>query len=198
MPQTKVKIVSDALMLLGKKPIQTLVNQGEIVTAASEKFDFLLPNVLSQNSWRFACTIQQLSQIVPAPIGGYWMYAYQLPANYLKLIHLWPQTYDFEIYENNKIYSNFSDAVQPFFIEYVFQPPVQNIPDYFTKYFAYEIATELALSSAQSANYYQVLEPKRGIELARAQAADAQNRPQTPLQSVPWLARRYVSTFASG
>jgi len=35
-------------------------------------------------------------------------------------------------------------------------------------------------------------------QLGIALAADAQNRPQTPLQSQPILSRRYISTFASG
>ena len=69
---------------------------------------------------------------------------------------------------------------------------------HFVKYFVFELAAFLALTNAQMPDYYSELDKKKGIELAIAQAADAQNRPQTPLQSAPVLSRRFVSTFASG
>jgi hypothetical protein len=198
MPLTKVQIISNALTLMGKKPIQNLINQNDIVTAADQAFDMLLPSVLSTGFWRFATTIVALNQVVPVPVGGYWNYAYQLPANYLKLVHLWPHNYDYEMYENSKMYSNFNNATTPLYLEYMFQPPVVNLPSYFTLYFIYELACYLSLSNAQLVGYYQVLEPKRMGQLGIALAADAQNRPQTPLQSQPILSRRYISTFASG
>lgn len=198
MPLTKVQIISQSLTLMGLKPIQNLLNQSDIVTAADQAFDMLLPNTLSTHFWRFATRIAQLNRLVQVPLGGYWMYTYQLPADYLKLVHLWPHNYDYEMYENMRMYSNFNDQFTPLFIEYIFTPVIQNLPDYFLKYFIYEIAAYLALSNAQNPGFYQVLEAKRMGELGIALAADAQNRPQTPLQSMPMLSRRYVSTFASG
>lgn len=200
MALTRVQIISQALTLMGKKPIVNLINQSDIVTAADQSFDMLLQATLSEGFWRFATAIAQLSQNVNVPIGNYWLYAYNLPADYLKLVHLWPQTWDFELYAGAPplLFSNFNDANQPFFIEYVFTPDVSILPPYFVKYFAFEIAAFLALTNAQMPDYYSELERKKGIELAIAQAADAQNRPQTPLQSMPVLSRRFVSTFASG
>ena len=198
MALTRVQIISQALTLLGKAPIMNLTNQSDIVTAADAAFDMLLTAQLSTGFWRFATTIIELQQSVNTPIGGYWLYSYPLPADYLKLVHLWPQTYDFEIYQNGQIYSNFNNANQPFFLEYVFAPLVQNLPPYFVKYFIYELGAYLALANAQRPDYFQVLDAKKGIELAIAQAADCQNRPQTPLQSAPMLTRRYVSSSPSG
>jgi len=198
MPLTRVQIISQALTLMGKKPIMNLTNQSDIVTAADNAFDYLLQATLSEGFWRFATRIVVLNLNVNVPIGGYWMYSYQLPADYLKLVHLWPQNYDFEMYENFQMYSNFNNSSQPLYLEYVFAPVISNLPPYFVKYFAYELAAYLALNNAQKPDYYQVLDNKKGIELAIAQAADAQNRPQTPLQSAPMLQRRFVTTFASG
>jgi hypothetical protein len=193
-----VQIISQALTLLGKAPILNLTNQSDIVTAADQAFDMLSTATFSEGFWRFATTIIELQQSVNTPIGGYWFYAYPLPADYLKLVHLWPHTYNFEIYENNQLYSNFNNSGQPFFLEYVFQPEVVNWPPYFIKYFIFELAAYLALANAQRPDYYSELDRKKGIELAIALAADAQNRPPTPLQSQPMITRRYVSTFASG
>ncbi len=183
---------------MGKKPIQSLVAQSDIVAAAEQAFDFLLPSILSKYFWRFATTIVQLSLLAITPTGGYWQYAYELPGDYLKLVHLWPVNWDFEIYQNMQLYSNFQSSSQPLYIEYQFQPMIEFLPDYFNEYFAYEIACYLCLSNAQSVNYFQVLRPRADFLLGAALAADAQNRPQTPLQSAPMISRRYVSTFASG
>ncbi len=198
MPLTRVQIISQALTLMGKKPIMNLTNQSDIVTAADNSFDMLLQATLSEGFWRFATKIAELQQNVNTPIGNYWFNAYNLPNDYLKMVHLWPQMYDFEIYAGNLLFTNFNNAGQPLFIEYVFLPEVQFLPAYFVKYFIFEIASFLALTNAQMPDYYSELDRKKGIELAIAQAADAQNRPQTPLQSSPVLTRRFVSTFASG
>jgi hypothetical protein len=198
MPLTRVQIISEALTLMGKKPILNLTNQSDIVTAADQAFDMLLTDTISKGFFRFATRIVQINQNVNTPVGGYWLFSYTLPADYLKLVHLWPVMYDFEIYENNALYSNFNNAFQPLFLEYEFSPLVVNLPPYFVKYFIYELAMHLSLSNAQRPDYFEALKGERGILLAQAQAADAQNRPQTPLQSAPMLTRRFVSTFASG
>ncbi len=195
---TKVQIISNALTILGKKPITSLVNQGDMVTAAEQAFDFLFPVRLSEGFWRFATKIVQLNQILPAPVGGYWTYTYELPGDYLKLVHLWPHQYDYEMYAGGLMYSNYNNSGQPLYLEYVFMPLVTQCPDYFWGYFVYELASYMALSNAQSVQYADFLQPIMGLEMAKAMAADAQNRPQTTLQSAPMISRRYVSTFASG
>ncbi len=198
MPLTRVKIISQALTVMGKKPIMNLTNQSDIVTAADNAFDYLLQATVSEYFWRFATVIAVLPLNAAPPIGGYWQYSYQLPADYLKMVHLWPMQWDFEIYQNSLLYTNFNNSAQPLYIEYQNTPLVETFPPYFIKYFIYEIAAYLALSNAQMPDYFEAIDSKKNYYLAVAQAADAQNRPQTPLQSAPMLSRRFVTTFASG
>jgi len=214
MASTQVQIISNALSIMGKKPIISLDDNSDIVTAAVQAFNYLLPSILAKYFWRFATTIAQLQQLNIKPVGNYWSYAYALPPDYLKLVHLYPPNWDFEIYNNQQLYSNFNSTIQyippppsppqplpaanPLYIEYQFLPLVQFLPDYFNEYFAYELASYLCLTNAQSVNYFQVLRPRADFLLQSALAADAQNRPQTPLQSAPMISRRYVTTFASG
>ena len=198
MPLTKVQIVSNAIALMGKKPITSLVNQSDIVTAAEQAFDMVYPSIMSKYFWRFATTIAQLSMLDITPVGGYWQYAYQLPGDYLKLIHLYPPNWDFEIYQDFQLYTNFQGNSQALYIEYQFLPLIQFLPDYFCEYLIYEIAAYLCLASAQSPQFFQALRPRADYLMQSALAADAQNRPQTPLQSAPMISRRYVTTFASG
>ncbi len=194
----RVQIISYALTLMGRKPITSLFQQSDIVNSADQAFDLLLMAAMSTSFWRFATKITILQKLETAPIGGYWTYAYALPPDYLKLVHLWPQTYDFEIYQDAQLYSGFDNSGQPLYLEYVFLPTETALPAYFVKYFCYELACYLAVSNAQIPSYTQELDRRRVIELSIAQAADAQNRPQTSLKSQPMVAARFVSTFASG
>ena len=195
---SRVQIISYSLTLMGRKPVSSLTNQGDIVTSADQAFDLLLTSALSIGFWRFATTIATLQKLDETPVGGYWMYSYMLPANYLKLVRLYPHTYNFEMYDNSRMYSNYNNKFQPFYLEYVYKPDETLLPPYFIKYFSFELASYLALSNAQAPDYLSEIERRRAIELSIAQAADAQNRPQSPLYSKPMLEVRYVSTFASG
>ena len=200
MALTKVQVISNAISLLGKKPILSLDGQGDLVVAAEQAYDFLYPASLAENQWRFACKIIQLSQIALPPLPNTlvtndYRYAYQLPSDFIKTIRIWPQNYDWELFQNNILLTYLPN---PVFMEYVCLPPPQLVPGYFWKYFVFEIAAYLALSSAQESQWYSVLEQKRGIQFAIACAADAQNRPQTPLASAPMITARYTTSWATG
>lgn len=189
MAQSKVTIISNSITLLGHPPISSLSSGDNMVVSAEQAFDMLLPSILAESNWRFATQIQQLSESVETP-PPQWKSIYLLPAGWLKTIRVYPQTYAWDIYENSKVYSQFSGE---FWMEYIFQPDISKLPSYFVKYFCYEIAAYLALSNAQRPDYYQQLEVKRTLELAKAAAIDAQNRPQFSQATFPVLNNRYMS-----
>ena len=193
----KTEIISNAVCLLGNKPILSLAGKGDLVDAAEQAFDMLLPAKLSEGFWRFATTYALLTRIedIEIPAEMNWMYAYALPEDYIELVRLHPQNFSFEIFENNIMYSNIG---APQYIEYVREVAPDKLPPYFVHYFVYELALYLCLSSATSAAYYAALKPERDYTLALAMAKDAQNRPQSPLVSAPVISGRFVSTFANG
>ena len=180
-------------MLLGHAPIQTLDNADDLVTAAEQAFDILLPSVLATGNWRFAIQIQQLtlSTEVP-PLQTNWNQIYLLPSGYLKNIRIIPQNYVYEIYSNSQIWCCWGTQ-SPVFMEYAYQPAVAQLPAVFVNYFIYEIAIFLALSSAQKPEYFTVLEQKRQNQLAIAAATDAQNRPQFVQWEIPMLTQRNIT-----
>jgi hypothetical protein len=180
-------------MLLGHKPITTLDNADDLVIAAEQAFDILLPSILAQGNWRFACQIQQLSlsPIIP-PIDTNWQNVYYLPSGYLKNIRIIPNNYVYEIYAGSLIYCNWGTETAVF-MEYIFLPDISQLPDYFVTYFIYEIACFLALSSAQKSDYHQVLEAKRILQMGMAHAVDAQNRPQYNQVDIPVLNQRNIT-----
>ena len=187
---SKTVMISNAISVLGHKPIITLDNADDITISAEQAFDMLLPSVLAMGNWRFAVQIAQLSKSVEVPpSGSNWTSIYYLPAGYLKNIRVYPQNYAYEIYENNKLYTNWSDNV---WMEYVFQPDVSKLPPQFVQYFTMEIAAYLCLSNAQKPEYYNLIESKRIQTLAMAAATDAQNRPNFSQVDFPVLSNRYI------
>lgn len=194
MPLTEVQIISGALAKIGKKPISAL-GQDDMSIVAQQILEQTLPTRISQNSWRFATKIVQLAQLNIVPVVTWWQYVYQLPGDFLKHIRMYPQNWAYEFYAGGQIYSNLNG---PLFMEYVFLPQITALPDWFVTYIEWEVATQLALSSAQNVQYAQYCTQQRDIELAKAMAADAQNRPQTPLASSPVISNRFVGTWIGG
>lgn len=180
-------------MLLGHKPVQTLDNQDDLITALDQAYDVLLPAVLSTGNWRFAITITQLTLSVEVPpIQTNWQNIYLLPSGYLKNIRIIPQNYVYEIYSNSQIWCNWGTA-GPFFMEYAYQPLVQQLPPLFVNYFIYELACFSALASAQKPEYFNALEAKRVQMQAIAAATDAQNRPSFNQAVIPVIDKRQVT-----
>lgn len=188
MALTKTQAISLALLQLGHSPVVSLTEGDPLVTAAELAWDMLLPAVLSQGNWRFGTQISQLSlstETAPYP----WTSVYLLPAGYLKMLRIYPNIYLYDIYKDQKIYTQFDNEL---FMEYVFQPDVSQLPMHFVQYMVYEVAAYLALSNAQSAPFFSVLEGKRVQMQAMAHAIETQNRPQFSQVSFPVLNNRFI------
>lgn len=186
MSVTKVSIISNAIAMLGHRPIITLDDEDadDMVVSAEQAFDFLLPSSLASVGWRFATRISQLNVVNNETPPAKWQYVYQLPSGYLKNIRIYPQNYNYEIYENLKIYSDWAPSV-PTFMEHIFQPDVSRLPPWFNHYFILELAAYLALSNAQKAEFYNPIESKRVDQMAIAMGIDAQNRPNFSQANFP-------------
>jgi hypothetical protein len=193
MAYTKTSIISLAVMILGHRPIQTLDDADDMVIAAEQAFDILLPSVLATGNWRFSMKIEQLvlTTEVPPPQTN-WTQIYLLPAGYLKNIRIIPQNYVYEIYSNNQIWCNWGTQT-PVYMEFAYLPEIAQLPASFVNYFIYEIATFLCLSTAQKPDYFQALEAKKNVQWAIAAAADAQNRPQFVEYDIPMLTKRNIT-----
>jgi len=191
MSLTKTQIISNALMQLGHKPISSLTGGDSLVVAADQIYDVKITSVLSRSNWRFATQIQQLSVVAETP-PPQWKTTYLLPAGYLKTIRLWPNIYVWDIYADQKIYAQYEGAL---YMEYIFLPDVSLFPAHFVDYFTYEISTALALSNAQKAEYYPLLNEQRIQQQGLSMAIDAQNRPNFHQVDIPVLNQRNISDY---
>lgn len=159
-----------------------------MVVAAEQAFDLLLPSILTSGKWRFCTTITQLSELVEEPPeGSYWTKVYQLPAGYLSCIKVYPQNYVWDIYANNKLYTNWNGRV---LMEHTFYVEPTKLPASFVHYFAFEIASFLSLSNAQKPDYYSVLVREKNTQLAIALGVDTNSRPNFSQIQFPVISRR--------
>jgi len=193
MAYTRTSIISLAVQQLGHKPIINLDNADDMVIAADQAFDVLLPSILATGNWRFSMRIDQLtlSTEVPPPQTNF-NQIYLLPPGYLKNIRIIPQNYVYEIYSNNQIWCNWG-VQSPVFMEYAFLPPINQLPPWFVHYFIMEIAEFICLPSAQKPDFMNSLAEKKRRQWAIAAAADAQNRPQFVDWEIPMLTKRNIT-----
>jgi hypothetical protein len=185
---TKLNIINNALTQLGHAPVNSLIDQDELVVSAELIFDSVLPAVLAQGNWRFATKIEQLSQLVETPPQPY-LYVYALPSGWLKTLSVWPNTYDWDIFNGNKIYT-FQES--EWWMQFIYQPDVSALPYYFADYFSFEISSRLCLSNAEKTDYATVINSERNRLMAVAHAVDTQNRPQFTQVDFPVLGNRYI------
>ena len=176
---TKIGIISDTLLLMGLKPASSLTEDRYGVTVLAGLFEVIYENELQSNRWRFACAKGALSQLVAAPLNQ-WQYAYQLPAEMLLPLHIYPSQ-PYEIYADT-IYSNAS-AVE---LDYVFKPNIDALPAYFAVLLTYALARDSVKAITESDSAVEVMEAKYSMQRNRALFADAQGRPATPIVHAPF------------
>lgn len=192
MAQNQLQIINRAANLLGKANFVSLADTSPLLSSMLERYNQIVPDIITQGNWRFASKIQQLNLLVNVPIPPqYWQAIYEIPADYLAMRRLYPNVTIWEIYENRHIYTQqqFSEGL---WAEYTFIPDVSRWPDTFCTVISYTIASELALSNAQSTEFAGYLDKKANEKYALAIHNDNQSRPNPPMQRNPLLNARFA------
>lgn len=176
---SKIKLISDALVLIGEKPTNSLSDDRYGVTVGANLFERLYEAELQSNRWRFSMRKKALSRLVDAPLNE-WQYAYTIPADCLLVIGTYPAC-DYEIYGNH-IYSN-ADSIE---LDYQFKPEIPVLPAYFTLLLTYVLAKDMIKPITESDQGVQVMTGKYEVQRGRAMFADAQARPNRPIRHSPF------------
>lgn len=180
---SKIDLISKALILCGEAPLSSLTERRYGATVGSNLFELLYENELQSNRWRFAMTKVALSQLVDAPLNE-WQYAYQLPAEMLLPIGIYPSQ-PYEIYADH-LYTNASSVE----LEMLFKPEVTDCPAYFCTLMTYALAQNMIKPITESDTALQLMDRKYVRQRDRALYADAQGRPARPLDHQPFTAGR--------
>lgn len=181
---SKIGLLSKALILLGEEPLNSLTDDRYGATVGSNLFELFYENEVQSGAWRFCVKKRLLSRLVDVPVNQ-WTYAYQIPTDCLLPRGVWPFGTPYDIYGRHL----YSDAAT-LDLEYLYKPDVDQIPAYFALLMIYKLAADMAKpiteSDAHAKKWLNAYNNQRGI----AQYADAQARPATPILDSPFIDNR--------
>jgi hypothetical protein len=177
--QSKISLLSKALILCGEKPLESLSDDRYGATVGSNLFEVIYEAEIQSNRWRFSMKKGALSRLVATPLNE-WQYCYQLPTDMLLLVGMTcPQPY--EIYGEH-LYTD-ATTVE---IEYQFKPTIDKLPAYFSLLMCYVLAKDCVVPITENEARIRVMESKYQVQRNRALFADAQSRPSRPIYSSPF------------
>lgn len=177
---SKIGLISKALILLGEEPLQSLADNRYGATVGSNVFELFYENELQSGSWRFAHKKRTLALLVDEPLNQ-WKYAFQLPTDMLLPRGVWPHGTPYEIYGEH-LYTD-CNAVD---LEYIFKPDVNKMPAYFALLMTYYLAKSMAKPITESDAHEKKWSKEYNIQRDRAQYADAQGRPAQEVVDSPF------------
>ena len=177
--QTKIGLISKALILLGEQPLNSLSDDRYGATVGSGLFEIIYENELQANPWRFAMKKGALSRLAVTPLNTF-QYAYQLPTDLLHPYGVIPRV-PYEIY-GDRIYTS-ATSVQ---LDYKFKPTINAVPAYFSMLMVYALARDMCNPITKSEEGVKIFQAKYVMQRDRAMYADAQGRPATTVIDSPF------------
>lgn len=181
--QSKISLISQALVLCGEKPLSSLTDDRYGATVGVNLFETIYESELQKNRWRFAMGKKALSRLNVTPLNEY-RYAYQLPSTMLLLIGVYPRAL-YEVYAD-RIYTDNTEVE----IEYMFKPDVSACPAYFLLLVVYALARDMVKPITESDNAVQIMAQKYKDQRGQALFADAQGRPNRMVADSPFTDNR--------
>ena len=199
---TPVSICSDALILLGAKPISSFNDGTDEANTADRLYPNLRDSALMMQPWSFAYKKVQLSRLLTTPINE-WQYKYQMPGNSLgnpRAVFNTSAAYarpvkEWEI-QGTELMTNELEV----YIDYPYRTPEYAMPSYFVQFLKYMMAWHLAypISEQQDkASYWQAVaiggpsENNRGGYFRTAANIDSQGQPSQVIEDFSLIAARY-------
>lgn len=185
---SQVDICSNALLLLGAKPINALDEAVDRARLASNLYDGVKRAVLRAHPWNCCVTRVTLSPLVSTPEFDY-AYEFTLPPDCAKILQVgeYFQEVDYRI-ERGKIRSN--EAV--LHLKYISNGVSEgSFDDLLIEALKYAMAAQMAYPITQSASMAELMESKYQLVLRDARAVDGQDDPPEKLGDDALVASRF-------
>lgn len=183
---SKIDLVSNALILIGDAPINSLTGNSRAQQVASNLYDNIVKNEISKHRWGFARKKAQLSLTTDTPADDEYRSIYQLPTDIITLIKINPMV-NYQIL-GDKVYTNYSGAL---YCDYIYDVAESEWPHYFAKMVEYALAKDFATSIRDSTNSRVEMAAEYENASRMARFTDSQQHPQTPIRSNPFAAVRF-------
>ncbi len=177
---SQIDIVNAALLELGEQPLTSLDDDAEAAVVASTIYDQVKQDLLSKAPWRFAMKKADLSLDTATPLNE-WASQFTAPTDLVRLVRVYPdQAYD--VY-GGKVYASSTELAA----DYVAEVDESLFPPYFTRLLVLELAARMSKSISGSESAKETLTRERQYQFAAALSADAQQQPNRPIRSRPYL-----------
>lgn len=187
---TKISTISNALLLIGDKPINSLDEGSYRAQVAAGLYDSIYEAELASHPWYFARKLVQLAQTTSASEIDQWRYIYQLPTDMITLYRVYPSS-DYEIY-GDKLYTNANSLT----LDYTQKVPESLWPGYFEKLMQRALAKDFIIPIREDVNASQIVWQQYLGEGQKARAEDSKQKIQRPIQSQPFIQVRFGKDFA--
>jgi hypothetical protein len=170
-PQTKLGVLSLALVRLGENPISSLESTDPIVNQASEIYDLHKVTALSEHPWRFALRFRQLAALSNkgSSYTPDYTYAYQVPNEALQVRGLHSRN-QFEIFKG-ELYTNDNPAK----LLYIEDVDEADMPEYFRLALSFRVSSELAFTIIEDQQQQQWLAAQADKHFKKARRIDSQS-----------------------
>lgn len=180
---SKIDTISNALILIGDKPLNSLAEGSYRSTVAANLYDSTYEAELSTHTWFFARRVIQLAKLPDPPLLDKWQSQYQLPPDMITLIKIDPRI-DYELY-GDKMYTN--GNTQKFVLDYIAKVPESTWPDYFKELMQFALAYKFAIPIRENTSTQQAMYQLYQGQGQKARATDSKQKIQRPIQDAPYL-----------
>lgn len=171
---SKVDICSNALLILGAQPINSLDEESDRARLASNLYDGVKLSVIRAHPWNCCVTRVALSPLSSAPPSDY-VYWFTLPPDCAKVLQVGEYTteIDYRI-ERGKILANESAI----YLKYISAEVSEGAFDHLlVEALKYAMAAQMAYAITQSASMVELMDQKYQQVLRDAKAVDGQDDP---------------------
>jgi hypothetical protein len=179
---SKINLISNALILIGDLPINSLTGNTRAQQVASNLYDNIVQNELTKTRWGFARKKERLALTTIIPVDDQFSSVYQLPSDLLALTTVRPNGY-YQLY-GDKLHTNHNGALTA---DYQYDAPESEWPAYFAKMVEYALAKDFATSIRDSSASRQEMSNEYVIASRMARFTDAQQYPQTAIAHRPFI-----------
>ncbi len=179
----RVRLVSNALILLGDQPIASLTEDRTGATLGANLFENTYLAMLQNHRWRFAAKSQQLARLAVKPTTGY-NYAFALPADMLYAIK--GDSRKYEVY-GREIHC---DATT-FQLDYIHRVEEDKLPAYFAKALEFNLAKQFAVPLTGDVDKGSYYGQAADNEIKKAKFTDSTQYPEVAVQDSPYTNIRF-------
>lgn len=183
---SKIDIISSALVLIGDVPVNSLTGGTRQQQVANTLYDSVVQSELSKHRWGFARRKAQLSLTTEVPVDNEYQSIYQLPADLLALIKIYPNS-RYQVL-GDKVYTNYSG---PLYCDYIADVTENEWPAYFVRAIEYALAVDFSISIRDSSSIQGNMSALYENASRMARFTDSQQHPQTPIQHRPFIDVRH-------